>query len=53
VGLPALSLPCGFADGMPLGISLVTQPFGESMLLAVGREFQARTDWHRRRPPVS
>jgi aspartyl-tRNA(Asn)/glutamyl-tRNA(Gln) amidotransferase subunit A len=51
-GLPALSLPCGFADGMPVGISLVTRPFNESVMLAVGREFQARTDWHRRRPPL-
>ncbi len=52
-GLPALSLPCGLAEGMPVGISLVTRPFGEGLLLAVGREFQARTDWHKRRPPVS
>lgn len=51
-GLPALSLPCGFADGMPVGISLVTRPFNELLILAIGREFQARTDWHRRRPPV-
>jgi aspartyl-tRNA(Asn)/glutamyl-tRNA(Gln) amidotransferase subunit A len=52
-GLPALSMPCGFADGMPLGISLVTRPFGEGMLLNMGKEFQARTDWHRRHPAVT
>ncbi len=52
-GLPALSLPCGFAEGMPLGISLVGNPFSENTLLTVGREFQSRTDWHRRRPPIS
>jgi aspartyl-tRNA(Asn)/glutamyl-tRNA(Gln) amidotransferase subunit A len=52
-GLPALSMPCGFAEGMPVAISLVTRPFGESMLVAIGREFQARTDWHKRRPPMS
>ena len=51
-GLPALSLPCGFADNMPLGISLVGRPFSEMMLISVGREYQARTDFHRRRPPV-
>ncbi len=51
-GLPALSLPCGFADGMPVGISLVGSPFSESTLLTIGREFQSRTDWHRRRPPI-
>jgi aspartyl-tRNA(Asn)/glutamyl-tRNA(Gln) amidotransferase subunit A len=51
-GLPALSLPCGFADGMPIGIQLVGRPFTENTLLAIGRAFQERTDWHRRRPPV-
>ncbi|MCD6360838.1 MAG: amidase [Armatimonadetes bacterium] len=51
-GLPALSLPCGFDGGLPLGISLVGRPFYENTLLAVGREFQKQTDWHRRRPPV-
>jgi aspartyl-tRNA(Asn)/glutamyl-tRNA(Gln) amidotransferase subunit A len=51
-GLPALFLPCGFADGLPVGIQLVGRPFSESLLIAIGREFQKRTDWHRRRPPV-
>jgi len=50
-GLPALSLPCGFADGMPIAIQLVGRPFTENTLLAIGRAFQERTDWHRRRPP--
>lgn len=49
-GLPALSLPCGFDNGLPLGICLVGRPFYENTLLAAGREFQNRTDWHRRRP---
>jgi aspartyl-tRNA(Asn)/glutamyl-tRNA(Gln) amidotransferase subunit A len=51
-GLPALSLPCGFADGMPIGIQLVGRPFSENVLLKVGREFQTRTDFHKRRPSV-
>ncbi len=51
-GLPALILPCGFADGLPVALQLVGRPFSENTLLAVGREFQNRTDWHRRRPPV-
>ncbi len=50
-GLPALSLPCGFADGMPIAISLVGRPFSENTLLTVGREFQKVTDWHKRHPP--
>ncbi len=51
-GLPALSLPCGLADGLPIGISLVARPFYENQLIAMGRAFQAQTDWHRRRPPI-
>jgi aspartyl-tRNA(Asn)/glutamyl-tRNA(Gln) amidotransferase subunit A len=51
-GLPALSLPCGFADGMPIAIQLVGRPFTENTLLAIGRAFQERTNWHQRRPPV-
>ena len=51
-GLPALSLPCGFANGMPMGLQLVGTPFSENMLLAIGKTFQDRTDWHKRRPPV-
>jgi aspartyl-tRNA(Asn)/glutamyl-tRNA(Gln) amidotransferase subunit A len=51
-GLPALSLPCGFAQGMPMGIQLVGRPFTENLLLAIGNEYQKRTDWHRRRPKV-
>jgi aspartyl-tRNA(Asn)/glutamyl-tRNA(Gln) amidotransferase subunit A len=51
-GLPALSLPCGFVDGLPVAISLVGRPFTENQLIAVGRAFQSGTDWHRRRPPV-
>jgi aspartyl-tRNA(Asn)/glutamyl-tRNA(Gln) amidotransferase subunit A len=50
-GLPALSLPCGFAENVPLGISLVSRPFTENLILAIGREFQKATDWHRRKPP--
>ena len=50
-GLPALSLPCGFAGNLPLALQLAGMPFSENTLLAVGKEFQSRTDWHKRRPP--
>jgi aspartyl-tRNA(Asn)/glutamyl-tRNA(Gln) amidotransferase subunit A len=51
-GLPALSLPCGFADKLPIGIQLVGRPFSENLLLKLGREFQQRTDWHKRHPTL-
>lgn len=51
-GLPALSVPCGFANNLPLGMQLVGPAFSENTVLALGREFQNRTDWHKRRPPL-
>jgi aspartyl-tRNA(Asn)/glutamyl-tRNA(Gln) amidotransferase subunit A len=50
--IPALSLPCGFANGMPVALQLAGPAFTENTLIAVGKEFQNRTDWHKRRPPV-
>jgi aspartyl-tRNA(Asn)/glutamyl-tRNA(Gln) amidotransferase subunit A len=50
-GLPALVLPCGFANGLPVALQVVGPAFSENELLAVGKAFQERTDWHRRRPP--
>jgi len=49
-GLPALSLPCGFSNGLPIAIQLVGPPFSENKLLALGKAFQDRTNWHKRRP---
>jgi aspartyl-tRNA(Asn)/glutamyl-tRNA(Gln) amidotransferase subunit A len=51
-GLPALFLPCGFAEGLPVGISLVGKPFSENLLLRAGLEFQRRSNWHTRRPTI-
>ena len=51
-GMPALALPCGFADNLPVALQLAGAPFTENTLLAVGKEFQIRTDWHKRKPSV-
>lgn len=52
-GLPALAVPIGFsADGLPLGVQLVTRPWGEQTLLACAAVYQAATDWHRRLPSL-
>ncbi len=51
-GLPALSLPCGFAGGLPLGMQLVSRPWTENSILLIGTEFQNRTDWHKRKPAI-
>ena len=52
IGFPALSLPCGFAGNLPVAIQLVGLPFSENLLCAIGKQYQTKTDWHRRRPPA-
>jgi aspartyl-tRNA(Asn)/glutamyl-tRNA(Gln) amidotransferase subunit A len=52
-GLPAISLPCGFADKMPIAISFVARPWYENELIAVGHQFQSQTSWHREHPAVT
>ena len=53
VGVPGLSLPCGFSTtGLPLAIQLVGRPFEEALLIGLGRAYQSVTDWHRRTPPI-
>lgn len=52
LGLPSLSLPCGFAgNGLPAAFQLVGRPFGEAVLLRAGDAFQRRTDHHLQVPP--
>ena len=51
-GLPALSLPCGFASELPVGLQLVSRAFNENLILAIGKAFQERTDWHQKRPKI-
>src|ERR1039457_1275825 len=50
-GMPALSLPCGFVGNLPVALQLAGSPFTENTLLAIGKQFQSRTDWHNRKPP--
>ena len=45
-GLPAISVPCGFVDGLPVGLHLVGTHFAESMLLRCAHQYQQETDWH-------
>jgi len=49
-GLPAMSIPCGMLDGLPLGLQLIGPHFAESRLLSAAHAFQQATDWHRRLP---
>jgi aspartyl-tRNA(Asn)/glutamyl-tRNA(Gln) amidotransferase subunit A len=52
-GLPALSVPCGFtAGGLPIGLQLIGQPFGEASLLAMARVYEQAHEWHLRHPAL-
>ncbi|MBT2323816.1 Asp-tRNA(Asn)/Glu-tRNA(Gln) amidotransferase subunit GatA [Variovorax paradoxus] len=49
-GLPGMSLPVGFDGGMPVGLQLIGNYFGEAKLLNAAHRFQQATDWHQRTP---
>jgi len=49
-GLPGMSIPAGFAAGLPVGLQLIGNDFEEGRLLAIGHQFQQVTDWHARCP---
>ena len=51
-GAPALVLPCGFSNGLPMGMQLIGRPFDDAGVLRVGHAYQQATDWHTRHPRV-
>ena len=51
LGLPALSVPCGFdSNGAPIGLQLVGRPFDEALLYRIGHAYQGATGHHRKAP---
>jgi len=49
-GLPGISVPCGFAGGLPVGLQLVGPHFAEDTVLQCAHQYQCITDWHRACP---
>jgi aspartyl-tRNA(Asn)/glutamyl-tRNA(Gln) amidotransferase subunit A len=51
-GLPAISIPAGFADGLPIGMQVIGKPFDEETILRVAFAYEQATEWHKRKPPI-
>lgn len=51
-GVPAISIPAGFADGLPVGMQIIARPFNEGAILQVAHAFQTATDWHKKKPAL-
>ncbi|MCX6796607.1 MAG: amidase, partial [Candidatus Falkowbacteria bacterium] len=51
-GLPAISLPAGFYEGLPIGMQLISQRFAEQILFQLGNQFQQLTTFHLNKPKL-
>jgi len=49
-GLPAMSIPCGFLGGLPVGLQIIGPHFAEAKLLNVAHAYQCETQWHKQMP---
>jgi aspartyl-tRNA(Asn)/glutamyl-tRNA(Gln) amidotransferase subunit A len=49
-GLPAVAVPCGFANNLPVGMQLIGPKFAEKKILEVANVYEQNTSWHERRP---
>ncbi|MBM4420835.1 MAG: Asp-tRNA(Asn)/Glu-tRNA(Gln) amidotransferase subunit GatA [Chloroflexi bacterium] len=52
-GLPGISIPCGFSDGLPVGLQVIAGSFKEAMLLRVAAAYERATEHHKARPPAA
>ena len=51
-GLPGLSIPCGFSDGLPVGMQFIGPHFSEETLLKAAHAYEIATDWNKSRPTL-
>jgi aspartyl-tRNA(Asn)/glutamyl-tRNA(Gln) amidotransferase subunit A len=51
-GIPAVSIPCGFAEGLPVGLQIIGKEFDESTVLRVAHAFEQNTDYHKEQPQL-
>ena len=51
-GIPAISIPCGFTQGLPIGMQIMGPALGEETILRLAYTYQQATDWHTHRAPL-
>jgi len=52
-GVPAISLPCGFSEGLPIGFQIMGRAFDETRVLQVAYAYEQATEWHEKKPVIS
>ena len=51
-GIPGISVPGGFSDGLPVGVQVLAKPFDEASLFRVAYAYEQATEWHKARPSL-
>lgn len=51
-GIPGLSVPCGFSEGLPVGLQILGKQFDEDTILSVGEVYEQSTNWHEEKPKL-
>jgi aspartyl-tRNA(Asn)/glutamyl-tRNA(Gln) amidotransferase subunit A len=51
-GLPAISIPAGFTEGLPIGLQIIAKPFAEETILKIAHTYEKFTDWHKQKAGI-
>jgi aspartyl-tRNA(Asn)/glutamyl-tRNA(Gln) amidotransferase subunit A len=51
-GVPGISIPAGFGNGLPIGMQIIGKPFGEETILKVAYAYEQATEWHKKRAKI-
>ncbi|MFC1967225.1 Asp-tRNA(Asn)/Glu-tRNA(Gln) amidotransferase subunit GatA [Chloroflexota bacterium] len=51
-GVPAISIPAGFAEGLPVGMQIIGKPFAEETILKIAHAYEQATEWHTQSPEI-